>query len=184
MQSMSGAIAGAVKSAAKGTAIKVGTVVKQAVVGDEKGSIAPDPPGNGDRREWKVNLCQAFIKYPGFAISACCCFICANTRIDRYRKTGVYEFPGFCSFDFCCNCICSSVCDEALCCISRGLVRERVHMTNDECCEGEGQCVCPKAECWDTLCTMCWCWGCGMAQEREELRLYFEEHPLNGQRMK
>jgi hypothetical protein len=140
-----------------------------------------DVPGFGERRNWDKNIISACCADPFFTAKACICCFCLDTRVSHYSMSGVDKPIGCCSFQFflnnCCCCSLQGGAQPTACWRTRKMVRYRTHLTNDKCycwCY-DGQCINPA--CCDTYLSNLFCWGCAIAQTRNELKSHYTTYP-------
>jgi Cys-rich protein (TIGR01571 family) len=120
-------------------------------------SSEPPPP---PRETWTYSTFGSGFCDPGFCCYAWWCPTCANAEIEQFMKNGNEDGE--------INCMQAIIAMLCPCDAMTG-TRERVREhTNIVAADG-----CPNMICMDTCCCICMCWGCAMAQEKRELRVWY-----------
>eukprot|EP01045_Picozoa_sp_COSAG04_P024934 COSAG04_NODE_3191_length_3067_cov_1.564353_4_plen_154_part_01 len=146
---------------ALGQAVKDVTIIT--IGGHECMDKAIDPsatePPPQPRETWTYTVGSALCD-PGFCCYAWFCPTCANSKIEGFMKHGSEPAEVDCT-----QAILASMCPCDAVVGTRERVREHTNII-----PADG---CPNMICLDTMCCVCWCWGCAMAQEMRELRVWY-----------
>jgi Cys-rich protein (TIGR01571 family) len=121
---------------------------------EAKQSNLPPP-----RPDWTYGLMSSCCNDFSFGCHGCVCPCLAVERVNTYLKKGHENAERNMV-----TVICTYCCMGDSIAGTRDRVREKTNMTTGECC---------SRECFDTLCTTMFCWGCALAQERRELQVFY-----------
>ena len=145
------AAADAAKAAASVVAQSTGEFMEKAIAGSER-----PPPREG----WTFSTFGSGLCAPVFCCYAWVCPTCANAKIEGFMKQGKEDVEVDCmQAMIACMCPCDALTG------TRERVREHTNIVNTD--------ECPNMICMDTCCCIFWCWGCAMAQEMRELRVWY-----------